>query len=470
MPAPVVTLDQMRQWEEATWKKGQTQDNVIRRAGEAVAFTALRMSEPNDRILIIAGKGNNGADALHAEPHLSNRLVDTMRISEPEKAAAELKKRLKYRPALIIDGIFGIGLNRPLSEPYKRLISVLNGSGVPVLAVDVPSGFNISKPGAEGVAVKAAATVTMGGPKTGMLTPDAPEFMGRIISSGDIGLSTAPKTEMLWTLPGDFKGFPPPRPVDGHKGTFGHVVIIAGSLGYHGAAVLCAAGALRARPGLVTICTQQDVYIPVASQCRAAMVHPWTSDFEMPAAATVIVTGPGLAADNLSTELKSEIDRLWRKSSLPMVVDASALQWLTPGRTAPNSIRVITPHPGEAARCLDITPGRVLSDRLASLRALSKRYGNCIVALKGQYTLIGKSSGNVFVNSSGNPFLAQGGSGDVLSGYLAGLLGQSALQSDPVRTVRYGVWQHAAAADRLTETFDNWTLDELIPALGAVRP
>ena len=151
---------------------------------------------------------------------------------------------------------------------------------------------------------------------------------------------------------------------------------------------------------------------------------------------------------------------------MPTIVDASALAWLAPGGVPANSIRVVTPHPGEAARLLKTTAAQVQANRVQALRELSKQFGDCFVVLKGHQTLIGRSKGDVFVNSSGNPHLAQGGSGDVLGGYLAGLLAQSALRNDALKSIRYGVWQHGGAADLLEAARPNWVVEDLIDALG----
>jgi NAD(P)H-hydrate epimerase len=159
---------------------------------------------------------------------------------------------------------------------------------------------------------------------------------------------------------------------------------------------------------------------------------------------------------------------LWLHAKVPIIVDASALAWLPSGAVPENAVRLITPHPGEAARLLGTTSKEVQSDRLTSLRELSRRYGNTWVVLKGHETLIGRSHGEIFVNCSGNPYLAQGGSGDVLSGYLVGLLAQPALQEDPLKTIRYAVWQHGAAADRLQNNRPNWVIEDLVEELGRV--
>ena len=291
--------------------------------------------------------------------------------------------------------------------------------------------------------------------------------MGRLVVESNIGLLPCPfSSELQWTEPSDFKQFLPPRRVDGHKGAYGHVSILAGSIGYHGAGVLAARAALRARPGLVSLYTQPDAYIPIASQLQAAMVHRWTPQTHFPESCTAVVIGPGLAAPDLGEPIREGARQIWQDFPMPVVFDASALDWLKPGPTPLNSRRVITPHPGEAARLLQTTVEVVQTNRVAALRELSSRYGNCWVVLKGHQTMIGRNSGEVYVNPSGNPFLAQGGTGDILAGYLGGLLAQPRLQANPLRTIRYAVWSHGATADRLQQTSPGWTTEDLASALG----
>ena len=289
--------------------------------------------------------------------------------------------------------------------------------------------------------------------------------------AAEIGLAPCPlKSDLQWTLSEDFKSYPPRRRVDGHKGTYGHLTLIAGSLGYHGAAVLAARGALRAQPGLVTLFTSEKVYGPVAAQLQAVMVHPWQPGKPLPDKCSAVLFGPGLAAGDLPSDLKSELRQFWQELPLPVVVDASALDWLPASSKRLGALRLITPHPGEAARMLQTTVAAVQKDRPAAVRALSKRFGGCWVALKGHQTIMGRSGGDLFVNSSGNPFLAQGGSGDILAGYLGGLLAQPPLQTDPLRAIRYGVWQHGATADRLAAVRPNWTMEDLAVALADLKP
>jgi ADP-dependent NAD(P)H-hydrate dehydratase / NAD(P)H-hydrate epimerase len=285
-----------------------------------------------------------------------------------------------------------------------------------------------------------------------------------------VGLAPCPhKSEVQWTLPEDFAGYPPARAAATHKGSYGHLAIVAGSLGYHGAAVLAARGAQRAQPGLITLHTLEAVYHAVAPQLQAVMVSVWSPEGKLPGAPDAVLMGPGLAAADMPGPMKLLARHFWRDSLLPVIVDASALDWLPLDPVPRNALRVITPHPGEAARLLRASPQQVQANRLNALRNVSRKFGNAWVVLKGYHTLIGRSTGDVYVNSSGNPHLAQGGSGDVLAGYLAGLLVQPDLRADSLQTIRYAVWQHGAVADVLQATRTNWVVEELVEAIGTVK-
>jgi hydroxyethylthiazole kinase-like uncharacterized protein yjeF len=488
MPVPVVNLAQMREWERATWATGQTEAGVIRRVGQKIAARARELTRPGDSILILAGQGHNGDDARAAQKFLAERKAMLLNVTEPKAALAELqsgagilpaKDRLEACPTLIIDGLFGIGLNRALDDGWKKFITTINESKIPILAVDVPSGLNAETGGHFGAAIEAAITLTVGAPKIGMLAQNAWPFVGRLEVAEDVGLIPYPaKTELNWTLPEDFQNFPPRRAVAGHKGSFGHLAIVAGSFGFHGAGVLTSRAAQRAQPGLVTLFTDEKVYGVVASQLQAAMVNVWKPKLKFPDSTSAILIGPGLAAPGIAGKMKAFTQKLWRDSDLPMVVDASALDWLPAGAFSKNAIRVITPHPGEAARLLKTTAQKIQKNRFASLREISKRLGNCWVVLKGNQTLVGRNetargdarpTAEIFVNSSGNPHLAQGGSGDVLAGFLAGLLAQPELSAHAVKTIGYAVWEHGATADALQAQQSNWNIEDLIRKIGGTR-
>jgi NAD(P)H-hydrate epimerase len=472
MPIPVISIAQMREWERANWAAGRTEAEVIRRVGAVLARRALEFTHPDDVILILAGKGHNGDDARAAREFLNGRRVEMLTVIAPESHFPELEQALSQKPALIIDGLFGIGLNRPLAGGWNKFIETVNQSGIPILAVDVPSGLNADtgEPITPGAVIEAAVTVTIGAPKTGLLAQNAWAFVGRLEVADNVGLTSCPHaSELNWTLPEDFRNFPPRRSVAGHKGVFGHLGIVAGSLGFHGAAVLAARAAQHAQPGLITLSTQESVYHPVAAQLQAVMVNLWSPDLKLPDTVSAVLIGPGLAAPGLAGAMSLSMRRIWRDSPFPVVADASALDWLPLGPAAKNAIRVLTPHPGEAARLLNLPKQQVQTNRPQAVREISRRFGNCWVVLKGHQTLVGRSEGEIFVNPSGNPHLAQGGSGDVLAGYLAGLLAQRPLHADVGKLIRFAVWQHGAAADKLQAARTNWVTEDLIGELGNVR-
>ena len=468
MPVPVISIAQMREWEQATWASGQTEAEVIRRVGHCVAREAVGLTRPGQRILILAGKGNNGADARSSREHLSDRTVEVLEVKEPAASEQELEAALGLRPALVIDGLFGIGINRSLDPAWVKLIQRVNDAHLPMLAVDVPSGLNADTGEPQGAAIRAAVTLTVGAPKAGMLREPAWPFVGRLVVASDVGLVPCPlQSELQWTLPEDFAGFPPPRAAATHKGTYGHLAILAGSQGFHGAAVMAARGAQRARPGLITLHTMESVYYAVAPQLASVMVSMWQPNSKWVGSEDAILLGPGLAAPDLPDAIKLQARHIWRDLPVPVVADASALDWLPMGAVPKGAVRVITPHPGEAARLLRSSVPQVQADRVKALRNVSSRYGNTWVVLKGHQTLIGRSTGEVYVNPSGNPYLAQGGSGDVLAGYLAGLLAQPELRADVLHTIGYAVWQHGATADFLQAAKPNWIVLDLMEALGS---
>ena len=210
----------------------------------------------------------------------------------------------------------------------------------------------------------------------------------------------------------------------------------------------------------------ESSYHSVAAQLQAVMVSPWKPVLKLSAICSAALIGPGLAGEDVPDQTKQLARSLWRDLDAPVVVDASALDWVPLENPSRNAVRVMTPHPGEAGRLLRSTSQQVQADRVGALRAISHRYGNAWVALKGHQTLVGRSSGAVWINSSGNPGLAQGGSGDLLSGFIAGLLAQPALQQDPGMALRYAVWNHGAAADRLSASRRNWIIEDLAEELG----
>lgn len=466
MPLPILTIAEMRAWERRSWEAGATEGEVIRRVGDRLAQSLHERTPPGSRILVVAGRGNNGADALAAADALDRAFrVERIQIHAPESQQAELEAALQRRPDLLVDGLFGIGLNRPLATPWIEILGRLNGSGIPIASVDIPSGLDADTGKPQGDAIRATTTFTVGAPKIGLLTPEALPFVGRLEVLAEVGLLGTPTgtSPLLWSLPSDFPAATT-RAVDSHKGSHGHALVIAGSIGYAGAAVLAARAAARARPGLVSVLTLPETWLPVSSQLVTPMVHPFEECHPLTSKATAILLGPGLASASARDRMPSETARLWEEFSGPLVVDASALDWI-PARPSARGIRILTPHPGEAARLLGSTARDVQRDRVGALREIARRHG-ALVVLKGHQTLIGDATGPVFINPTGNPGLAQGGTGDVLAGYLVGLLAQPSLARDPLSACRKATWNHGLAADRLERRGDVWTAEELAAHLG----
>lgn len=468
MSVPILSVAEMRAWEETTWAAGIRPADVINRVGELIAERLRSLTSDGDRILLLAGRGNNGADTQATVPHLKDRITDLLPVTDPVQDRAALGAALERHPRWVVDGLFGIGLNRPLDTAWCEFIRTLNGAGRRVLAVDVPSGLNADTGENWGAVVQADVTLTVGAPKRGLLTPSAWNWVGRLEVARDVGLVGTPTggDGREWVLDSDFADWPPRRPVAFNKGSLGKAVVLAGSVGFSGAAVLATQAAGRARPGLLSALVPLDVHLPVSIQLPSAMVHPFAPQHPVIDQATALLVGPGLAAPDLPPEVHSEVLRLWRDFPGVMVVDASALAWLC---TAPDDrhagVRVLTPHPGEAARLLGSSVAQVQADRPAALQAIARRY-QAFVALKGHQTLVGAATGPLRVNSTGNPGLAQGGTGDVLAGLVTGLLAQPMGRSDPVRTLAYAVWEHGQAADRLEARRHNWTAQDLANEIG----
>ena len=511
---PILTAEQTRQWEEDSWKNGISQLDVIRTVGEDVAKYVLRImydtvsdcysvlkNDQNDleegveqimqmqQILVLVGPGHNGDDARVAANFLRGKVkeVQVLDVKDTKKALRTFKKLVAdrknffepmttssgFNPTFILDGMFGIGLNRPLSQDYVDLINAINESEIPRVSIDVPSGLN-----EEGmpwpVAVRAQFTLMIGTPKRCLTRGESSKYIGKTEVVEDIGLDPdIPAGDLEW-----IKQVNPVRVIDldrlldCHKGDFGHTLILAGSLGYHGAAVLAAKAAAAAKPGLITVCTMPETYIPVASHLITQMVHSWCPEWQMPKGITSILVGPGLAAPSIPQTFWDWVRELWRSFPGNMIADASALDHIPEGKSA--GVRVITPHPGEAARCLGITTKEVQADRLGALRKLSEKYGDAYVVLKGYQTLIGTAKGKVYLNHTGNPSMAQGGTGDVLAGYLSGLFAYDRVKEvsiDNVKRICYAVYNHGRAADEIENEkktpFDvhPWTADRLIEYL-----
>ena len=465
MPLPVVSVSQMRAWEERTWRQGIDAAAVTERAGRSLAQEALAATITGDFIVLLAGKGNNGGDTRLASKLLPDRETLLIDIKDPRKAIKEIKQALLSRPACIIDGLFGIGLNRDLNTNWVHIVEMVNQSGFPVLSVDCPSGLDADTGLVRGASIRAQKTVTFGAPKRGLISDKTAKYVGRLKVAENIGLlEPFPESDEYWLTRADTHSMSAKRPSDSHKGNHGHLAIIAGSTGYHGAAVLSARAALRARPGLVSVFTPS--YQAVAAHLQDVMVHPWgTECVNALSRSSAVLIGPGLAGSDVDDSLKMLAHDLWKESINPIIADASALDWL-PKDAGPNgSPRIITPHSGEAARLLGRAAEQVQEERVKSARKLADLY-KATVLLKGRHTVVAQSKGPALINSTGNAGLAQGGSGDVLAGYLGALMAQPSFQSEAIQATACSAWRHGYCADLLDESKNYWGMDDLIQELG----
>src|ERR1044071_9386831 len=209
MPAPVLSVAQMRKWEKASWAAGRSEAEVISRVGHLVTARARQMTRPGDLIVVLAGKGHNGDDARHTSQNLNDREVYLINVADPKEGLDEFRSQLPLQPTLIIDGLFGIGLDRPLDQAWVQLVEMINSTRIPILAIDVPSGLNGDTGEPQGAAIRATVTLTLGAAKRGLVLAKSWPYVGRLEVEPDIGLVPNPPTsELQWTLRGDFLGFP----------------------------------------------------------------------------------------------------------------------------------------------------------------------------------------------------------------------------------------------------------------------
>jgi hydroxyethylthiazole kinase-like uncharacterized protein yjeF len=434
--------------------------SLMERAGACAAHIAQQMLPPHSGPpLIIAGPGNNGGDALVVARLLkaAGYAPQVLFVGDPARLPADAQQALAgwlatgascitAYPAgnfgLMIDGLFGIGLQRPISAPYSDWIQQINRSHCPVLALDIPSGLNANTGQATGAVINAAQTVSFIALKPGLLTADGPDFCGQITLC-DLGLDLPAAADISigrQTTPELFKTHLQPRPHNSHKGSFGSVSVIGGAPGMSGAAFLAGRAALRLGAG--------RVYLGMLDGCALDPCQPelmLRSPQEVLTLATVLAIGPGLGQSSQAESLLAQA----LNSPLPLVIDADALNLLALHAQRLKQLAVrpaptfLTPHPAEAARLLGMTTAAVQADRLSAARCLAERL-RVHVALKGCGTIIAHPDGCWQINSSGNPALATAGSGDVLTGILSALLAQG---WPAAAALPAAVHLHGAAAD-----------------------
>jgi NAD(P)H-hydrate epimerase len=453
---------------------------LMESAGRAVAEAVIALRPANAPVLVVCGSGNNGGDGLVAARHLHllgipvrvALLADAARLrGDPAANLARARAagvvvggpRFRARPgSILVDAVFGTGLTRPVEGGAAGAIQQLCAarSEARLVAVDLPSGLCADTGQVLGVAAEADVTVTLGLPKLGLTLEPGRSHAGRIVVAR-IGIAdSAPGLQpsaRLWTRAGAGRCLPP-RPAAGHKGSFGHVLVVAGSEGKTGAAALAAHGAARVGAGLVTVACPRSLNEVLEVKCTEAMTAPVaeTESRGFAGAAEeailalarerdVVVLGPGVGRD---PETRSLVRGAVKRLDRPLVLDADGLFALggdpesLKGR---GSATIVTPHPGEAARLLGVEGARLNRDRPGWARRLAERSG-AVCLLKGAGTVVAAPDGRLWVNGTGGPALASGGTGDVLAGMVGGLLAQGMEALDAASVAAY---LHGFAADRI---------------------
>lgn len=467
---------------------------LMENAGRGVADEILRryVTAGLTSVLIVAGKGNNGGDGYVIARHLLNRgwVVRTLIMagrSEIKGDAAVQLSALENCGGLVdfasdgaalerclgeygeftvlVDALFGTGLTTPIAGFYLQIVEWLNRQASPVVAVDIPSGVDASSGRILGAAVKASLTVTFAFAKVGLVSYPGAGMVGELVVV-DIGIPSlvAGQAAVGCSLvdAAQVRSLLPLRSRDGHKGSFGHLLVVAGSTGKCGAAVMSAVSGLRGGAGLVTLACPQSIQPIVATRLAEVMTVPLADcrgEISLQAldellalseGKQALAIGPGLG---VGAEASCLVRRLIQDSALPMVVDADGLTALCGHMQILDRLHklgiVLTPHPGEMARLTGLSAAEVQADRFEVARNFAMRH-HVVLVLKGARTLTASPDGRVHVNSSGHPGLASGGMGDVLTGLIGSLLAQGLNAMD---AATLGVYLHGLAADRLLESF-----------------
>ena len=483
-------------------------ENAGRRVAEeiVVRYAARGLQ----RALVLAGKGNNGGDGYVVARHLLDNDWDvlTLVLAKEEEVAGDAAVNLTALAncggqiiyiknddelyaildeagefSVVVDALFGTGLTKPLAGLYLEAIGWMNCQACPVVAVDIPSGIDGSTGRIMGDAVNADLTVSFAFPKIGQVTFPGARHVGELVIA-DIGI---PKqvmyeaaAECLLIDAGEARRLVPGRSSDGHKGTFGHLLVLAGSTGKCGAAVMTAEAGLRGGAGLVTLACPANVHPGVAARVTEVMTVPLDDqegEASMPALESLkslaegkqaLAIGPGLG---VGADVGSLVRRLMKETRQPVVVDADGLNALVEDLSIlgcqPDREIVLTPHPGEMSRLSGLTVADIQNDRFCVAREFAVQHKVTLV-LKGARTLIVSPNGMVHVNTTGHAGMASGGTGDVLTGLIGSLLAQGL---PAVSAATLGVYLHGLAAERLQPKFGDAGLlaSDLIYELPAAR-
>ncbi|MFP4445765.1 MAG: NAD(P)H-hydrate dehydratase [Desulfosudaceae bacterium] len=485
----LVTADQMRQMDRTAIERLGIPGRVLMENAGRGAVRWLLENFPRaaaEKIAIIAGRGNNGGDGFVMARYLHQMgsrvtvfllsspdrvsgdaaanlaLLDNLNIpviSLPDEAAFAAHRSALAHHTILVDAILGTGLKKNVTGFFETVITHINESDRPVFAVDIPSGLQADTGQPCGVCVRATATATFGHAKTGQVTFPGADLCGalRVIDIGIPSMVTGQIQPAGQLLTRDLvASYLRPRPAAAHKGNAGHLLVAAGSPGKTGAAVMTAAAAMRAGAGLVTLAVPAGIHPQVAPAVAEIMTlpagDPGGQRFDASGLKDIrkilprmscLALGPGLGTETATREMVAE---LVSACPVPLVLDADGLNCIA---EAPDLLKkaaapvVITPHPGEMARLLDTDTAAVQADRIDAARSFARSH-QVQVVLKGAGTVVARPDGWIFVNHTGNPGMAAGGMGDVLTGMIAAWICQG---YDPGPAACLGVYLHGAAAD-----------------------
>lgn len=482
---PILDNDGMREADRHTIEDLGVPGIVLMENAATGVVDAIRESFPEARrILILCGPGNNGGDGFAAARHLANGGLDVelCLLGDPDGLTGDAATNYRLATAfgiptaviegddlatvealiddwaadLVVDALLGTGTDRPLAGRYAALVDMVEASGLPVVAVDVPTGLNGSSAEIPGPHLPADQTVTFAALKTCHVLPPACTACGEV-ALVDIGIPPAALETgcSLWlTEAEDIALMLPQRMPDAHKGRFGHLLIAAGASGRGGAVAMAANSAVVVGSGLVTMAVPEPVVPVVDGACLEAMTLGLAADDdgafagfdgldELLERVTAVAVGPGMGTGRGASEMLAGLLHHWNG---PLLLDADAVNLLAgdPEKLAGRDLPpVLTPHPGELARLLGTASADVVDDRLAAAREAARRAGAIVIA-KGYGTVIAEPGGQAWINPTGDVGLASGGSGDVLTGTIGGLLAQGL---EPLRAALVGCWLHGRAGE-----------------------
>ncbi|CAI8720311.1 NAD(P)H-hydrate dehydratase [Pseudomonas sp. fls2-241-R2A-110] len=480
LPDALYSAAQVRALDASLIAAGTPGFELMQRAARATWRALVRHWPTANELTVVAGRGNNAGDG-YLVAVLARRAgwhVRVLAVGDPlhlqgdaalahAEAVSEGVAVQAWAPhselrGVVLDALLGTGLTGEVREPYASAITAINASGLPVAAVDIPSGLSADTGRVLGVAIRADLTVTFIGLKLGLFTGDAADGVGELVfndlqASAETISGVAVSACRLST--GNLPRLPSRAPTS-HKGKFGHVLLIGGDRGLGGAILLSSQSALRSGAGMVSVATRSE-HVPAAlARLPEVMVLGVSSANQLMGLlqkVSVLVVGPGLGQTSWGRSLLSAA----ANAPLPQVWDADALNLLAQGQVSLPKDCVITPHPGEAARLLGISTAEVQADRPAAAHALSKKY-TAVVILKGAGSLVACPDGRLAVCHQGHPAMAAAGLGDVLAGLVGALLAQG---MDTFDAACLAVWLHANAGAQVGKSGRGLAASDLIPAI-----